>query len=229
MLTVLNTRIETLYKSVSDSSYSLSLFADTLSQFDSVKNIASRSILSNSAYMAYLTAQRKNLRSANYANLISINSLKSDSASFDVQFSENTYSIFPGKNKPAGSLAQLVFNYDLKIISAAPVSVPVRLITPPLVDSARVFILSGTKDSSYFGPLRDDLQSAGFKVLKTKYLLDLGRPDRPEIRYFNTADKVQAEKMAAYMQAKIPGTVYSAVKYTDAEARPGYLEIWLGR
>jgi hypothetical protein len=148
---------------------------------------------------------------------------------FSVEFSENAYSIFPGQEKIQGPLAQLVFNYDLKITTAAPVSMPVQLITPPIIDSARVYILAGTNDTSSFGTLRDDLRSAGFAVLGAKFLADVGRPDRPELRYFHMEDKDQAVKLAVYMKAKTGNASFSAEKYTDARARPGYIEIWLGR
>ena len=104
-------------------------------------------------------------------------------------------------------------------------------IGPPIIENARIYLLSGKKDSaSDFAALQKDLIAAGFSVLGAKSnLVDPGRPDQPEIRYFNAADKSQAEKIAEYVRSKFPGSKFPVNLYADDKAKPGYLEIWLGR
>jgi len=230
MQEVLGRQVQTLYRSFDNSDYLLSLFADTLTRFDSVKNVASKTIFGNATYLRNLALQqKKSLGNSPSAVPIGLLSFKSDSAGFNLEYSEKSYSLFPRRAGSPGTLAEISFNYDLKITTVAPVTMAVQLITPPLVDSARLFLLSGTKDSTVFQPLTTDFASAGFSLVRFKYLFDLGRPDKPEIRYFNIEDSAQAAKIAAYMQAKLGNSRFPANKYTDPTTRPGYIEIWLGR
>jgi hypothetical protein len=55
---------------------------------------------------------------------------------------------------------------------------------------------------------------------------DPGRPDTPEVRYFNSADKAQAESIALFVKGMLKTDV--PVTHMSAQ-RPGYFEIWLGR
>jgi hypothetical protein len=77
--------------------------------------------------------------------------------------------------------------------------------------------------------LREELGVAGFAILAAKFRDDAGRPDYPEVRYFNASDKDQAEKLAEYMRVRLSSKSLLANVYKDATARPGYIEIWLGR
>ena len=105
----------------------------------------------------------------------------------------------------------------------------------PIVDNARAYLLAGKQERAQaFESLRNDLTAAGFSVLGAKTLTDAGRPDVPEIRYFNASDRAQAEKIAEFMKFKLKGAVDAAESvpaklYDDASAKPGYIEIWLGR
>jgi hypothetical protein len=75
------------------------------------------------------------------------------------------------------------------------------------------------------------LIKANYPVLGAKTLKnDLERPDGREIRYFNREDEAQAGKIAEYLALKNnPKNPIPAKLYQDPSARPGYIEIWLGR
>jgi hypothetical protein len=101
---------------------------------------------------------------------------------------------------------------------------------PAIIDNARIYLLSGKKENtSDFEVLRNELTAANFSVQGARSIVDPGRPDQPEIRYFHPGDKAQAEKIAAYMRLKFPGSAFPANQYEDAKAKSGYIEIWLGR
>jgi len=101
---------------------------------------------------------------------------------------------------------------------------------PPIVENARIYLLAGHEEKTKaFEGLRAELATAGFAVIGAKRLSDAGRPDQPEIRYFNAGDKAQAERIAEFMRFKLSKESLPAKQYQDASARPGYIEIWLGR
>lgn len=101
---------------------------------------------------------------------------------------------------------------------------------PPIIENARIYLLSGKKDNTTdFEALRNELTAANFAVQGARSIVDPGRPDQPEIRYFHASDKSQAEKIAEYMRIKFPGSAFPAKLYEDAKAKTGYIEIWLGR
>jgi hypothetical protein len=108
-------------------------------------------------------------------------------------------------------------------------SVAAQTLEAPIVDNARVYLLAGDKAKVQgFAEINTQLNTAGFKVMNARYIEDRGRPDNPEIRYFNDGDKEQAEKLAEFMRFKYDST-YAAKFYKDGKAKPGYIEIWLGR
>lgn len=100
----------------------------------------------------------------------------------------------------------------------------------PIIENARVYLLAGNDEKiSMFNELQGDLAKAGFNVIGAKKLNDKGRPDQPEIRYFNYSDREQAENIAEFMRSRPSVLAIKAKQYNDPSARPGYIEIWLGR
>ncbi|WP_345951132.1 MULTISPECIES: hypothetical protein [unclassified Mucilaginibacter] len=101
---------------------------------------------------------------------------------------------------------------------------------PPIINNARLYLLTGSKNKAIaFTDLNSKLTSAGFKVMGAKNIIDVGRPDAPEVRYFNMSDQQQAEKIAEFVRFKFDASNFAAKYYVDAKAKPGYIEIWLGR
>ncbi len=110
-------------------------------------------------------------------------------------------------------------------IKATPVT-----LASPIVENARVYLIAGNDEkTSMFREIKDDLAKAGYKVLGEKKLNDEGRPEGAEIRYFNFSDQAQAEAIAEFMRFRLSDTELEARKYEDPSARPGYIEIWLGK
>jgi predicted acylesterase/phospholipase RssA len=100
-------------------------------------------------------------------------------------------------------------------------------LAPPIIPNARVFLASGKRDSTKtLADLKEMFRSAQFQISGTQVRDDPGRPDTPEVRYFNSADKAQAESIALFMKGMLKTGV--PVTYMSAQ-RPGYFEIWLGR
>ena len=103
-------------------------------------------------------------------------------------------------------------------------------LTAPIVENARVYLLTGNKESlATFPSLREELGIAGFAIAGARYKEDAGRPESPEIRYFNSTDKEQAERLAEVLRFRLNTKVLLASEYKDPTAKPGYIEIWLGR
>jgi hypothetical protein len=102
---------------------------------------------------------------------------------------------------------------------------------PPVVENARIFLLAGWKDAArQFPELRSALVKAGFKVLGDELLIgDPSRPDYPEIRFFNSEDARQAEQLAVFMRARLRNNAVVAKQYDDQSAKPGYVEVWIGK
>lgn len=98
---------------------------------------------------------------------------------------------------------------------------------PPL----RIYLLSEKSKSAGFDEVKEVLASNGYTVLAseitTKVIYDDTRPNTPEIRYFNTVDKERAEAIATSLKVKVLDI--SVIKIIDERAKPGYIEIWLGR
>jgi hypothetical protein len=100
----------------------------------------------------------------------------------------------------------------------------------PIIDNARVYLLAGVQTkTSQFPALRDELNQVGFAVLGAKFLVDKERQDGPEVRYFDLADKTQAEHLGEFMSFRLGAKAIQVKQYTDARVKPGYIEIWLGR
>jgi hypothetical protein len=100
----------------------------------------------------------------------------------------------------------------------------------PVIEDARVYLLTGSRQKrGMFEGIRADLAKAGFGVVGADYLVDRERPSEPEVRYFHAQDSVQAEGLASIMRLRLQGDSLAARQYHDEDARPGYLEIWLGR
>ena len=103
-------------------------------------------------------------------------------------------------------------------------------LTAPIVENARVYLLAGAKArAAEFQGLKEALGLAGFSIVGARLKEDAGRPDHPEVRYFNTGDKEQAEKIAEFMRFRLNTKELLASEYKDPTAKPGYIEIWLGR
>lgn len=103
-------------------------------------------------------------------------------------------------------------------------------LTAPIVDNARVYLLAGKKEKTKeFQGLKEELGLAGFSIVGARLKEDAGRPDHPEVRYFNTGDKEQSEKIAEFMRFRLNTKQLLASEYKDPTAKPGYIEIWLGR
>jgi hypothetical protein len=100
----------------------------------------------------------------------------------------------------------------------------------PIIENAKIYLLSGKKDSALdFAALQKDLITAKFAIVGAKSINDPGRPDQPEIRIFNTVDKPQAERIAEYARLKFPNSKFPVNQFEVDNAKPGYIEIWLGR
>jgi hypothetical protein len=103
-------------------------------------------------------------------------------------------------------------------------------LTAPIVDNARVYLLAGKKEKANdFQSLKEELGLAGFSIVGARLKEDAGRPDHPEVRYFNGGDKEQSEKIAEFMRFRLNTKELLASEYKDPTAKPGYIEIWLGR
>lgn len=100
----------------------------------------------------------------------------------------------------------------------------------PTVENARIFLLAGTSEQAKkFTGLRAELLKAGFNVVGEKQIVDPGRPEKPEVRYYNASDRAQAEEIANAVRYYLGLPNLAANPFTDTKAKPGYLEIWLGK
>lgn len=105
-----------------------------------------------------------------------------------------------------------------------------KILESPVINNARIYLLSGNANKSRgFDSLRNELIVAGFSVVGARSIIDEGRPDQPEVRYFSESDQSQAEKIAKFMQSKLSIKSLNARFYKDLKVKPGYMEIWLGR
>jgi len=100
----------------------------------------------------------------------------------------------------------------------------------PIIANVRIYLLAGSVQKSVsFQSLSRQFSSAFYKVQEARTINDNTRPDTPEVRYFNDEDAQQARQVADYVQEQIGVADVPAKKYDDAAAKPGYLEVWLGR
>ncbi|HJP64147.1 MAG TPA: hypothetical protein VJ844_11935 [Mucilaginibacter sp.] len=106
----------------------------------------------------------------------------------------------------------------------------------PIINNARVYLLAGDKAKTVnFADISLQLTSAGFKVMGAKTIIDKGRADNTEVRYFYPEDQQQAQKIAEFMRFRYNDNPaekdksFVAKAYTDSKVKSGYIEIWLGR
>lgn len=101
----------------------------------------------------------------------------------------------------------------------------------PIVQNARVFLLSGVqKNVPVLDSLREDLARAGYAVMGTRVIVaDDSRPPIAEVTYFNQDDSSQAAAITAILKGRLPNSQLSARRRVDPKAKPGYIEIWLGK
>ena len=105
-----------------------------------------------------------------------------------------------------------------------------RSFEPPVVNNARIYLLTGNKaKEDLFTSYKNELSEVGFRVLGTKYLIDEGRPDYEEVRYFFPQDRAQAEKIAEVVKFKLSIDNLPVNLHSDADVNPGYIEIWFGK
>ena len=100
----------------------------------------------------------------------------------------------------------------------------------PVINNARIWLLSGrADDGGAIDSLKQSLSIAGFSVqgIRTK-MIDINRPSTLEVRYFNTEDELQAQKMASFLAARKKISCPAKI-YPDNSAKQGYIEIWLGK
>jgi hypothetical protein len=99
-----------------------------------------------------------------------------------------------------------------------------------VVPNARVFLLAGTDGKTkMFNNFQSELVKAGFNVLGAKQIEDDSRPTEPEVRYFSPSDKQQADIVVKFVRSRLSNQAIPAKYYNDPSAKPGYVEIWLGR
>jgi hypothetical protein len=100
----------------------------------------------------------------------------------------------------------------------------------PMISNSRIYLLTGNKSKQSFFPIySSQLDSAGFKVLGAKFIIDNGRPNNEEVRFFHQEDEAQAKKIAEVLKFKLSINQFEAKLYNDKTANPGYIEIWFGR
>jgi hypothetical protein len=101
----------------------------------------------------------------------------------------------------------------------------------PASTASRVYLLSGSRaKQTTLDSIRTALSRAGFQVVgENPALIDEGRPAGPEVRYFNDADEAEAQVIAERLRTWLRAPTLIAQYYHDRKARPGYIEIWLGR
>lgn len=111
-----------------------------------------------------------------------------------------------------------------------PQVVNIKTFQRPVISNPRIYLLTGTKSNEHLlVQYREELETAGYRVLGEKFLIDKGRPDSEEIRYFFPEDKEQAYRLAEVMQFKLSNSKINAKKYNDKKVNQGYIEIWLGK
>lgn len=101
-----------------------------------------------------------------------------------------------------------------------------------LTSKLRVFILSGPSakiNESLINSIKKDITGGNYNIIgiKTSFI-DESRPKDPEIRYFNTEDTEMALNLSEQLQ-RLYNLQIPAKRYSDSSARPGYVEIWLGK
>jgi hypothetical protein len=117
---------------------------------------------------------------------------------------------------------------------ASGVATGVSTSIPPTTSSIptrkRVWLLAG-KDAQkkMFDKFKSELEAMGFTVPVARILNDDTRPSEPEIRYYNKADRQEAEIIMKFVRSKLSDKTIQANYYSDPSATGGYIEIWFGR
>lgn len=100
----------------------------------------------------------------------------------------------------------------------------------PVISNPRIYLLAGDKEKeSLFRSYREELETAGFRVLGAKTINDEGRPASEEVRFFYREDQEQAERIAEVVKFKLSINKLPVKYYQDPKVRPGYIEIWFGK
>jgi hypothetical protein len=127
------------------------------------------------------------------------------------------------------SIREGVLTYTRDSGDSIPQIVPTT-VPPPVIEHARIFVLAGTDAKvASIESYASELSKAGFQVVGHKRLWDQGRPDYAEVRYFNGEDRIQAEKLADFLKLRLSDSRVQAMQLSDTSAKPGYIELWLGR
>ncbi|WP_304165862.1 hypothetical protein [Phenylobacterium aquaticum] len=101
---------------------------------------------------------------------------------------------------------------------------------PPPSEGTRVYLLSGTAARAEdFTVLKAELSAAHVQLLGAKTIVDAGRQDGPEIRYFFADDANTAKAILEHVNFALKGRTFTVKQYQDSQVRPGYVEVWLGR
>jgi hypothetical protein len=96
----------------------------------------------------------------------------------------------------------------------------------------RVWLLAGTDEKiKTFNQLKVELKKMGVEIHATRErpVSDEGRPDEPEIRYYNNSDRKESEKIAKIVQSILSKPMIKAERHNDDSGTEGYIELWLGR
>jgi hypothetical protein len=96
----------------------------------------------------------------------------------------------------------------------------------------RVWLLAGTNSKiKTFNKLKVELKKMGVEIYTTreKPVGDEGRPDEPEIRYYNDSDRKESERIAKIVQSILSKPMIKAEHHNDESGTEGYIELWLGR
>ena len=100
-----------------------------------------------------------------------------------------------------------------------------------IATQARVYLLSGSQSrAARLDSVRAALLAQGINVVgQNPVLQDETRPSTPEVRYFNPPDSADAQALAARLRVLLKDPSLLARPYRDPSAKPGYIEVWLGR
>jgi hypothetical protein len=98
------------------------------------------------------------------------------------------------------------------------------------IPKIRVYLLTGADSRiQMFAAIKSELEKINFIVLGAKKLEDDTRTDEPEIRYFNSSDQAQADRIKEVVKSRFPNRKIETNYQRDSSAAPGYIEVWLGR
>lgn len=101
----------------------------------------------------------------------------------------------------------------------------------PVVPNNRIFLLSSREspNGNLLNEYAEILGRQGYNVIGNKAIYDSTRPSTPEVRYFNDSDLAQATAIRDFVALRQKATEVGLSRLEDSSARPGYIELWLGR